>query len=925
MTAPANTSQLVWVDAIDEAAVRASGAIIVDFDEVCTYAAKLRRQPREGLADPLHPLIHPLTVAQALAVKNVTLDSLQDLCDLYEVILRPVLTAGVPLLIGCPVRLEDLRDDLFVEDLYQHPHTLERARWLVALGLAGSAATHPAEPEIPGNGLDPEQTAAANAAGGVLQIIAPAGSGKTSTLVARVATLLRRGVAPQRLLVCTFNRDAKLELDQRMRAAGLPVKAMTFHGLGRSLLAEEFGALELLSQGFTVPQWQRFAAMVAREHQLDVPDAASLPGAIQDLKLGRLQTPAEAQRAARDQTEEAVARVYELVERENADRGRYLFDDMIFRAVRRLREDHVFRAQAQCRYDAVLLDEGQDVEPAQEILVRVLAAPQDELTVVGDEDQTLYGWRRASVDSMLSFDVAYPGLQRVALATNYRCDRAQITAADKLIRHNRARFPKVINAPESRPPAGPNAVRVAALGEEGACGLLPRRLAGHSRGTIAVLARTVNALRPYALAAAGGGLRITGPAELFESSGALRTVEAYTAVFAHPTSAQQEDVAIVLRRPGRGLSDDSFAAALTQALHSGLPLVDAIGTLNVAASQRWRLDRARQSFGTIARATDAQAFIAAIRRDGLDDHYEQAAEASAAVDSSQLDLLARCQDEAKGHTLQSYQALLASRADLLRRSRDDVAGIELTTVHRAKGREWPTVVLVGADEGVLPHHSAVEDDDPKTQEGLEGERRVMYVAMTRATQELSILHEPGKHSRFLFEAGLVKTMPQTLAGGDQPKRKPAAPARNGAGPRRGDGFWTAPATAPAVVAQPAVIAPPADEVAGDVARVLERAFSDGLKVAFGEIADGDLALRTLLHVLSHPSPLAANGRTASGSLVVAIRAMHALRGPERAAVLAVAGSKGVTTRPLATLTARDAAAIRTALRNATLPRSSVDG
>jgi DNA helicase-2/ATP-dependent DNA helicase PcrA len=390
----------------------------------------------------------------------------------------------------------------------------------------------------------------------------------------------------------------------------------------------------------------------------------------------------------------------------------------------------------------------------------MLAAPQDDLFVVGDEDQTLYGWRRASVRRIIDLDAAYPSLERHALDHNYRCTPEVVTASARLIAHNRLRFPKTIEPAPGRPPGGKRAIRVAPFPDRDdgeAAQMLARKLARHVRGEIVVLARTVNALRPYALEAAATGLRLAGPEELFESSGAVETLQAYFAVFTDPSHAREEHVRIILRRPSRGSLGADAAQRICASLHRGLELPAAVEALPTPADARWRTTRAAEKLATLERAADAAAFITQLRREGLDRHFEQVQEASARPDRDDLRALAEAEEEAKGQTLQQYATLLAERQQSLRAARDETHGLELTTVHRAKGREWPRVVLVRADENLLPHLNALaaRPHEREAGEGLEAERRIAYVAFTRAQSELSILHTTGHHSRFLFDARLV--------------------------------------------------------------------------------------------------------------------------------------------------------------------------
>ncbi len=229
---------------------------------------------------------------------------------------------------------------------------------------------------------------------GVVQIIAPAGSGKTAVLVERVRELLRRGARAEAIVCLTFNAAAANELQERLAAAGVgEVEARTFHSLGFQILRAA-NALPRNAKPWSpsLGQWRRLAFLAKNAvgedgHWLDPPEAQS---AVSDIKLGRMMT---AQQYAQtldersDARERTVAVLYGAYEESQRENGRRIdFDDMILRAVQRLREDASVRGRWQSAYQYVLVDEYQDIEPAQELLVRLVAAPHDQLFCVGDED-----------------------------------------------------------------------------------------------------------------------------------------------------------------------------------------------------------------------------------------------------------------------------------------------------------------------------------------------------------------------------------------------------------------------------------------------------------------------------------------------------------------------------------------------------------
>jgi superfamily I DNA/RNA helicase len=617
--------------------LRARGVLVLEWAawrrETAGWLRPGAHDDRQTLEPPGCTRLAELRDKEAVAVLGVELASLDDVRCLHETLLVPVLRAGMPLLVESERTPEELDDAAFVEPGFEHAATLERMRWLCARARDGDVGFARVSTQPPYRSLDDAQLAAARAPGGVVQVIAPAGSGKTTVLIERVRELLARSADPDRILCMTFNDAAAAELRERLEAAGAGrVAARTFHSVGHRIIRAHrlVEGRTLHAEGWTVAQWARFGRLAAEQVGAPPPEAAELPHELAAIRLGELATSAEWERACpRDDHSRCVARVYTLVEREKDRRRLYDFDDMIVLAVRLLRGDRSARERWQTAFDHVLVDEYQDIEPAQELLVRMLAAPHDDLFVVGDEDQTLYGWRRASVHRMIDLDATYLALHRVALEHNYRCTPEVIRASAALIANNALRFPKPITRVPGRASGGPRAIRIAHYREsehdEGAR-LLARKLVAYSRADIAVLGRTINALRPYALAAAASGVRISGPEELFEAAGAQETLEAYFAVFGDPSRATEADVRVMLRRPSRGLGQDA-ATRICEALARGDSLPEAVERLPAAASEHWRLVRAAEQFSALAGLRDAAAFIRRLRQDGLDRHFDEVARA----------------------------------------------------------------------------------------------------------------------------------------------------------------------------------------------------------------------------------------------------------------------------------------------------------
>ncbi|MDA0164010.1 ATP-dependent helicase [Solirubrobacter ginsenosidimutans] len=758
---------LVWTtDAQPE------GYEVVEFDRLLRELA--RRGSRGGsLANPAQPWLNRVAGLDALAVLGVRLDTLAELRGFYGYVLEPAWRHGLRLLVECEQRLSQLDPKRFIDPEFAYPYTLERALnaaariWRPVENDAGG------EPS-PVSPLDPEQRRAVGARAGTVQIIAPAGSGKTTVLIERVRELLRRGVRTERILATTFNRAASTELQARLAGAGVrAVRARTFHSLGRWLLREEGLGRPGDPGSPSANQFKRLCSLAARETGTWV-DVAVARARVSDIKLTLLATPAEfAARHTRAFADgETLARIYALYERSQAERGVNDFDDMVMLAVRALREDAAVRARWQARFSHVLVDEYQDIEPAQELLVRMLAAPEDELFCVGDDDQTLYGFRRASVRRTLDLDLAYPGLYRVALAHNYRCPPEIVEASRRLIGHNHVRFGKTIEPDPGRGAESAIELHEPESAPAGAAAVA-RRLARSRRGEIVVLARTTNLLRTVALACAAQNVAISAPPGVFEADDAREAIEAYVRLCGAPADARADDVTLVCRRPNRGLPFESGQAVADQ-LQAGFTFTEAFAGLAADERQRPKLDQAGRVLDALAGMTDARRFLRYLRSSGgLDAYFEE--HDAGGTEQIELEVLEQAEAEAAGMSVAAYGALLTQRTDALRAVRDDERGIELATIHGAKGRQWPRVELFGGDEGQLPHAMALDVTEAEIEagEGEEAERRLAYVAFTRARDQLSITSSGATASRFLLEAGLQARRPYAAAREIQAVASPA--------------------------------------------------------------------------------------------------------------------------------------------------------
>jgi len=525
--------------------------------------------------------------------------------------------------------------------------------------------------------LDPEQRAAATLPDGPAQIIAPAGSGKTTTMVARLAVLLSRGVAPERICVVTFNRDAAADLAARVaRRLGLQIPAATsieirtLHALARQVLLDAGEGANLVADRLPLLRAAR-RRVAADDPSVIVPEAGTLDTWLSAWKVERREPPSEGRPALQAYADLLTAR------------GAVDFDDLVVRAGDLLETDPRLRLRWQARFAHVCVDEFQDVDAAQLRLVRLLAAPEDNLFVVGDDDQTIYAWRLADARRILRFSADYPDARRVMLATNYRCPRTVVEASARMVAVNRERFAKPIRAPSAAVGGAP--IRAwSAAGPDWPDAVAHFAAAEDAAGRqLCFLSRTRSELTPILLALVRAGVRhTTATPPLVEAEPVVGLVEAAR------TSEDRDHPFHVLRR-----------LRVARGWQRGAPSGDLLTDDDHAA-----LDAL---LGWTAGFITVESFVAA------------------------------------------YDAARARITSL----RDPAALVEVATVHASKGREWQTVVLVGFEEDRIPNRrSLIEADDENR--ALEEERRLAYVAVTRASSELILAFDPSRPSPFLAEMGL---------------------------------------------------------------------------------------------------------------------------------------------------------------------------
>jgi superfamily I DNA/RNA helicase len=532
--------------------------------------------------------------------------------------------------------------------------------------------------------LAADQRAAATAPPGPVLCVAPAGSGKTTTLVAKVAWLVDGGADPGTICVVAFNRRAAEELTARLDAALEPlgqamgsVRVRTFHALGRELLAEAGVSID--------PLIDRDALLRDLFPQAGPADRGRLDLAFSRLKLDLR---VSADEVARDPAPGPVAAAFVAYERAIAELGGVDFDDLVVRALRRLQDDPPTLARWRARCAQLLVDEAQDLDRTQLELALLLAAPANNVFLVGDDDQTIYGWRLADVRRVLGLAASLPGLRRVDLETNYRCPRPVVERAVRLVEHNRERFAKRILA-------GPRATGRLVLAPDAADDLVrvmrAMRTWPDDDSTRAVLARTNRELLVAVVAAVELGIPFRAP-DL-------------------PLAIEDERL--------DGLLDRAFGPALPGGEDDVPPLL-ALGRLR------------RDLLATAA------------------DVPEPGARHAEPTDGpTEADLVTAMLGWAAAlPTSGAVRSAIDNRRRRLADLRRDDAALSLATAHGTKGLEWDHVLVLA--DGFPGRRSISDATEPER--ALEEERRLAYVAWTRARRSLTLLYDSQAPSRFLLEA-----------------------------------------------------------------------------------------------------------------------------------------------------------------------------
>ena len=597
-------------------------------------------------------------------------------------------------------------------------------------------------PAWSGPDLDPAQRAAVEHGGGPARIIATAGSGKTRTLLARLAHLVdNRGVEPRLVTAVAYNNRAAAQMRERLGRRDLHIR--TIHSLGWAIVREALPEARLLNEGEVRG---RLRGLVPSRRVLNKDVIGPYVEALSDARLG-LRDPAEVEEDRDDIS--GFAEVFRRYRYRLERHGLVDYDEQIYRAVELLLRDPDLRARWQSRCRHLLVDEFQDLTPAYVLLLRVLSSPRLNVFGVGDDDQTIYGYAGADPRFLVDYDRYFPRAAEHALEVNYRSPVAAIRAGNHLLAGNRVRVPKAVSpAPGSSD--GTDRLLILERPDPEVTGEAIDRVrawlaGGTPPGQVAVLARVNSALLPVLAGLDRAGFPLNSRIEpgLLERS-VMRAVLAWIRLGLRPEEMGRLDLLEAVRRPARGLNRLADRR-LQRSVYSLEDLRELARGLEGRQAEAW-VTWVHDIAGLAGKARNGRVGPVLGRLiDGiglarsahlLDRNRTRVDKAGHADDLVALRRVASVYGEV-GMFEEDLRAVLARH-----RGAGDRDGVTLSTVHRVKGMEWDRVLVFGADRGLMPHDLS---------ENVEEERRILYVAVTRARRQAVVVADADRPSRFLAE------------------------------------------------------------------------------------------------------------------------------------------------------------------------------
>ena len=645
---------------------------------------------------------------------------------------------------------------------------------------------------LPKLGLNPKQAEAVQYFAGPLLILAGAGTGKTKTLTSKIALLIASGVSPSRVLAITFTNKAAQEMLHRVGklvpySGGMWIH--TFHALGARILRQH-GRLIGVQPSFVIyddDDQKKLIGLAMEELGLEAEKnkASMYLSIISRAKDDLLDSQSYLinAEAANDPLRLKAAQIYHRYQKKLSEAGALDFGDLIVRTVELLNEKEEIREYFQENFQYILVDEYQDTNHAQYMLVKTLSAKHRNLCVVGDPDQSVYGWRGADIRNIMEFEKDFNDAFTVVLEENYRSTARILHAANEVIKHNKNRRPKNLwtKAEHGELPQ----VQEYANETDEARGITDQVKQLTARGgltynDIAVFYRTNAQSRSFeeACRRARVPYRLIGSVRFYDRK-EVKDVLAYLKLLTNPSDTIS--LLRVINNPARGVGKTALDRVMAHARQKEMPLYDALLSADQVPDITNTARRGIKEFLDLLEGVKSDLFSGTptlmlekiLTNSGYWKMTEELAEKEPQESLARLgnlqelvnavkDFEEHCTRDGVAPTLHKYleEVMLSSQVDKLN---TDTHAITLMTVHLAKGLEFPAVFLTGLEENLFPINAA-----NSSEEDLEEERRLAYVGMTRARERLFLTWAatrriygttyPNLASRFIFES---KVAPET--------------------------------------------------------------------------------------------------------------------------------------------------------------------
>ena len=610
--------------------------------------------------------------------------------------------------------------------------------------------------------LNPQQRLAVETTEGPLLVLAGAGSGKTRVLTYRVARLIERGVPAWRILAITFTNKAAREMAGRIAQlageGGREAWVSTFHACCARILRRDIEKLGYKRHFAIYDEDDRIALIKGVLRELNLSDKEYPPrqvrAAISDAK-NRLLSPAEWLKEAGDNFRNRhLMEAYEGYEQALRKNNALDFDDLLLKTLELLCSQPPVLSYYRDRFDYILVDEYQDTNAAQYELVRLLAGEKRNVCVVGDDDQSIYGWRGADIRNILDFEKDFPDARVVKLERNYRSTANILDAANQVIAHNRGRKEKALWTQAGE---GEKITLYRALDErdEAAYIAASARQAAkrYGAGQVAVLYRTNAQSRVLeeAFVRSGTAYRVYGGLRFYERK-EVKDLVAYMRALVNP----DDDVSArrIINEPRRAIGEATVEALAAYGAANGLSLIGAALDADGAGLSARALTAVRGFAEMMIDLTESlyeqeptAFFETLLEKTGYAKQFEQVKSDENAARLENIQELRGAVSEFASlnpeGTLADFLENVALMTDLDQQGAGGGA-VSLMTLHSAKGLEFDAVFLAGMEEGVFPISRALFDDDQ-----LEEERRLCYVGITRARKKLFL---SCAHTRMLYNA-----------------------------------------------------------------------------------------------------------------------------------------------------------------------------